>query len=257
MVMIGHASGDEHGNVHGGAAGDQTGCEVCTRAWYNRPWDTVIRCTDAAIADKIATAMEYACKNDHIGYDQYQRTTLYAAVNALGWYPANIGKVTSNVETDCSALVAVCVNAAMGYEAVSKDIYTGNEASALLATGRFKKLTESKYLTSADYLQRGDILINTVHHTAICLTDGSKACGSAQTTGNTVKSTAGLFNYDTGMQFKAGNGGCTVYADSGLTKATGSLDPSEECYILSKWGGLAVVEYKVNSGGWKVGYVKL
>lgn len=174
-VKIGNARKDENGNIHGGAAGDQTGREVCTQDWYSYPWNCVLRASDSATAEKIAQAMEYACANNNIGYDQYQRTTLYAAVASMGWYPGNIAKVKTKVETDCSALVAVCVNCALGKAAVSKDIYTGNEASSLLSTGKFSKLVDSRYLTGTSYLRRGDILINTKSHTAVVVDTGSKA----------------------------------------------------------------------------------
>jgi len=58
---------------------------------------------------------------------------------------------------------------------VSGDIYTGNEAAALLATGEFELLTEPKYLVSDEYVKRGDILLYEFHHTAVVLKDGSKA----------------------------------------------------------------------------------
>ena len=76
-VKIGHASIDENGRASGGATGDQTGKEVCTRTWYNKGWICVIRPKRKAIAEKIARAMEQACANNNIGYDQYQRTTLF------------------------------------------------------------------------------------------------------------------------------------------------------------------------------------
>ena len=33
MIRLAHASIDENGKVSGGAAGDQTGKEVCIRSW--------------------------------------------------------------------------------------------------------------------------------------------------------------------------------------------------------------------------------
>ncbi len=170
-VRIGHASIDERGKARGGAAGDQTGREVCTRDWYNKPWIAVIRPKSSTVAKKIAKAMEAACANDNIGYDQNERTTLYIKAKANNW---NIAGIKSKCETDCSALVAVCVNAA-GIR-VSKDIYTGNEKSALVATGKFTVHTESKYLTSDKYLKRGDILLAS-GHTAIALSNGTKTAG--------------------------------------------------------------------------------
>jgi hypothetical protein len=169
-VRIGHASIDENNKARNGSAGDQTGKEVCTRNWYNRTsgWHTVIRPKDSVAAEKIAVAMEQACANDNIGYDQNQRTTLYTKAKAAGW---DISKVTEKCECDCSALVAVCVNAA-GIT-VSKDIYTGNQKSALKNTGKFEILTEAKYLTKQDYLKRGDIILGN-GHTAIALSNGDK-----------------------------------------------------------------------------------
>ena len=168
-VKIGHASIDENNAAKNGAAGDQTKKEVCTRNWYNKPWTSVIRPKDSTAAEKIAKAMEQACANDKIGYDQYQRTTLYTQAKALNW---DLSKITTACECDCSSLVAVCVNAA-GI-AVSKDIYTGNELSALKATGGFTVFTASEYISKSDKLKRGDILLGK-GHTAIVLTDGDKA----------------------------------------------------------------------------------
>ena len=170
MIKIGQASRDERGKYSGGIAGDQDGREVAICEWYNRPWDKVLRCKDVAKAEKIAVAMEKACKNNCIGYDQSQRTTLYSLAKSNGW---KIEDIKTPCETDCSALVAVCVNAA-GVN-ISGDIYTGNEAKALLQTGEFELLSAPKYLMTDEYLKRGDILLYEFHHTAIALQDGRKA----------------------------------------------------------------------------------
>lgn len=47
------ASINERGGVTGGASGDQTGREICERAYYNYPWDCVLRYvgSDSAAAD--------------------------------------------------------------------------------------------------------------------------------------------------------------------------------------------------------------
>lgn len=170
MIKIGQASRDERGRYSGGIAGDQDKKEVAIREWYNRPWNKVLRPKNPAIAGRIAAAMEDACRNDNIGYDQYERTTLYDICKANGW---NIKAVNKPCETDCSALVAVCANVA-GVR-VSGSIYTGNEATALLKTGEFELLEAPKYLITDEYLRRGDILLYEFHHTAIVLQDGRKA----------------------------------------------------------------------------------
>lgn len=170
-IKIGHAVYDENGKSTGGAAGDQTGKEVRTQAWYNRAkgWAAVFRAKDKAVAEKIAKAMEQACKNDNIGYDQNQRTTLYTKAKEANW---NLSKITAKCECDCSSLVAVCVNAA-GIK-VSKDMYTGNERDVLEATNAFDVLEGDRYLYDDSYLMRGDILLG-AGHTAVALEDGDMA----------------------------------------------------------------------------------
>lgn len=168
MVKIGHASSDENGRYSGGKAGDQTGREVAIRTWYSRPWNKLVRPKSTAAALKIARACVAACNNDCIGYDQYQRTTLYPLAVKVGF---DLAKITTPCECDCSSLVAVCVNAA-GIK-VSKDIYTGNMVSALKNTGAFDVLTDSKYLTGSALLKVGDILVYEGHHTAIVVDTGS------------------------------------------------------------------------------------
>ena len=165
-IKIGHASIDENRKAKGGAAGDQTKKEVYTRSWYSHPWTSVIRPKDSTVAERIAKAMEQACANDNIGYDQYQRTTLYTQAKAKNW---DLSKITTACECDCSSLVAVCVNAA-GIS-VSKDIYTGNQKAALNATGKFEIYTSSQYTAKDSYLKRGDILLGN-GHTAIVLSNG-------------------------------------------------------------------------------------
>lgn len=174
-ISIGHASIDENGRVRNGYAGDQTGKEVCIRSWYKKSWTAVIRPKNYLVAEKIAKAMEQACANNNIGYDQYQRTTLYTQAKAHNW---DLSKITTKCETDCSALVAVCVNAA-GIP-VSKDIYTGNQLQALKSTGKFDVYTSSAYTASDAMLKRGDILLSS-GHTAIVLGDGLNANISAPT----------------------------------------------------------------------------
>lgn len=159
---------DEHGKARGGKPGDNTGKEVVIGNWYNEGWNVVLRPKDSAVAEKIAAATEQACLNDAIGYNQGNRTTLYKEAVQ---HDFKLNEIKNLCECDCSSLVSVCVNAAR--VKVSKDIYTGNMVNALLATGTFEKLTEQKYLSSSDYLQRGDILVHEGSHTAVVLDNGS------------------------------------------------------------------------------------
>lgn len=173
-VKIGHAHSDENGRASGGAAGDQTSREVVIQDWYLRPggWTIIFRPKDSKTAEKIAKAMEQACANNNIGYDQGQRTTLYTKAKELKW---DLSKIVDKCECDCSSLVSVCLNTA-GIP-VNKNMYTGSQKILLEATGKFKVLTDVKYLTKSDYLKRGDILLGP-GHTAIVLSDGAKVAAS-------------------------------------------------------------------------------
>lgn len=161
VVKIGHARYDENGRAKGGQAGDQNGRELVLQNWYDQNWTSVFRAKDSKVAEKIAQAMEQACINHNIGYDQGQRTTLYEQVKAFNW---DIAKVKTKCECDCSSLVSVCINAA-GIP-ISKNMYTGNQKEVLQATNKFNVLTNSKYLKQPNYLKRGDILL-CQGHTAV------------------------------------------------------------------------------------------
>jgi peptidoglycan hydrolase-like protein with peptidoglycan-binding domain/GH25 family lysozyme M1 (1,4-beta-N-acetylmuramidase) len=172
ISVIGGASIDEYGHAHGGKAGDQTGREVGRKSWYKHPkkW-FVIRPNAPKDAETIATTMEALCDNDNIGYDQYQRTTMLKAGMTVGW---DASRITETVECDCSKAVQFCCFAT-GIPTGKWDdgFRTGNMIPVLLATGRFTKLSEGKYINSSANLKRGDILVTqTAGHTAVVLTDG-------------------------------------------------------------------------------------
>lgn len=175
---ISNSGSDENGNYTGGQAGDQTGKEWRMRDWYNRPWTCVLRYPDQKVALKIAQLGIDAALNDRIGYDQSQNRTYLKQLKAVGWEPS---KITVASEADCSAGVCANVTAAghlLGIPALQNHTgtYTGNMRSALTQAG-FTLLTDTKYLTSGDYLLPGDILLNDGHHTATNVTVGKKVKG--------------------------------------------------------------------------------
>ena len=168
MILIAHASIDEKGQAKNGQAGDQTGKEVCTRSWYNKPWNAVIRFKDAGKREKIAQLMEKAAANDMIGYDQNQRNTLLTQARKFNY---DVSKVTEPCETDCSALVTLaCIYAGVPE---SKLIHNGNSATTrtlvplLKATGEVEVFTMPLYTQKPDKLVRGDILIKEGSHVVV------------------------------------------------------------------------------------------
>ena len=88
------ASINEHGITTGGQTGDQTGREICTRGYYNYPWDCVLRYTEEE--QETERAAEYAA----VELPVLQRGDTGEAVRAMqvllrgcgfgvGWYGAD------------------------------------------------------------------------------------------------------------------------------------------------------------------------
>ena len=175
-VMIGQASIDERGKITGGQAGNQSGWELNIRTWYANGWTLVLRPKWRITAKKMAAACRAGVTNAHIGYDQSQRNTLRAFAKLASW---NLANITDDCETDCSAFMAVCAEAA-GVN--MEPAYTAGNAPATFQmrqqwakTGEFEILTDQKYLTSPDYLLEGDVLVNESRHTVMVLSDGKYA----------------------------------------------------------------------------------
>lgn len=198
-VYVYGASIDENGKAHGGQAGNQTGRELKKQKWYkhDKTW-RVFRVKDAGVAAKIAQCAKAAVANRHIGYDQYQRNTLYKEAQPYGF---DVSKVTTDCETDCSALVRVCC-AFAGILGLPSDFRTGNMPKNLLKTGAFVELTGSRYTDTYTYLKAGDILVTaTSGHTVVVGNDGPKA--AAQTPAPAEEPPAGLSKGDYGTAVEA------------------------------------------------------
>ncbi len=168
--ILAHAAKDEREEFMYGKAGDQTKSEAYFRTWYNRPWQYVLRPKDKNMQERLAVAMTRAAYNEHIGYDMSQRNTLYMEAAKVGWDP---GKVTKDVETDCSALVSVALLYAglktSDVRVNNNSLYTYIMKDKLMATGKFTLYTSKEYIASPNKLQRGDILILPNGHTAVCV----------------------------------------------------------------------------------------
>lgn len=168
MVMISHASIDERGNIAGGKAGDQTGKEVCTRSYYSKGWNVVVRMKTPAMREKVADCMVKAVDNNYIGYNQARRMTLINYARNVGYDPS---KVTTPCDCDCSSLVTLaCIYAGIREASL---IVGGNAATTstlrkrLQATGAVDVFTSKDYTASDSKLLRGDILIKEGSHTAV------------------------------------------------------------------------------------------
>lgn len=176
---ISNSGSDENKSYSGGKAGDQTGHEWELKKWYSRPWSHVFRYNgaDKRVPRTLAELGIKAALNDKIGYDQYQRATYWNQLKTVGYDPSAI---TTACEEDCSAGVAANVKAC-GYllgivalQNVSSGMSSRDTVSNLKNAG-FTVLTDSKYLSSGNYLQPGDILLYVNHHVAMNITKGKYA----------------------------------------------------------------------------------
>ena len=106
-----HASLNEKGTTTGGKTGDQTGREITTRDYYDRPWDYVLRYPDSVLADEYTTKAEQIAADNSHGYDQIHR---------------------NGPDFDCSSLVCYVVRS-VGIPVTST--YTGNMKAGFLKCG--------------------------------------------------------------------------------------------------------------------------
>ena len=174
--MISNSGHDERGKYTGGKAGDQTGTEWAIINWYNRPWKCVLRHSDEKVREKLAELSEKAARNDNIGYNQGKRMTYWEQLKKVDYDPS---KIITPCDADCSSGVMANVKAAGYLLKVEKlkqvTITSTHYMRNMLVKAGFKVLTEEKYLKSGNELLRGDILLNDGAHTAVNLTNGSKA----------------------------------------------------------------------------------
>lgn len=150
-------------------AGDQTGREVRVDEWYYFGQTEVFRWIDSSYADKYASIIESMCGNDNIGYDQSERYTLNDWLKSHNYDYLNL---KTPVECDCSALTLSAINTLFKSQVVSGGVVTATMKDALMKTGYFELLTESKYLNDYMYLKRGDIINAPSNHVITVLEDG-------------------------------------------------------------------------------------
>ena len=166
-MRIGHASIDERNKARGGMAGDQTGKEVCIRAYYDKNWQYIIRPKAHDQAEKSARACEIMCQNNHIGYDQDQRNTLISYLEQLNW---NYNNIVKDTECDCSSFMTAC--ALCGGAKID---YRGNAPTTRSMVTRFRASGAYDIIPFVSPkhsgLKRGDILVRQGAHTVMVLDD--------------------------------------------------------------------------------------
>ena len=169
IKKIGHASISENNSINGNP-GDSTGREVYIRDNYNisniDPY-IVLRPKSSSIANASIAACVAGCENDHIGYSQNGRNTLYNLAKAADF---DLASITVDCNTDCSAFMTVCAIAGGARITYGSNApTTSNMRSRFSQSGDYEVLTSTKYTESADYLKPGDILVHEGVHTVMVL----------------------------------------------------------------------------------------
>lgn len=165
---IAEAASGEGGSLRNNKAGDASGKEVRTGRYRYGNWKVLARAKDPSKAEIIARCMEDCAKNNHIGYDQVRpdRYSLYDEAKRLNW---NIPSITKNVETTCSSVASVCINAA-GIE-FPKSVYADDNKMINELKSRkqfFEIITDTSKMKSTKDVRRGDILCAR-SHTAVAI----------------------------------------------------------------------------------------
>ena len=169
MTVMSNCGHDGRGQYRGDIAGDQTGDEWCLCGFVDYGQNVVFRYPVKEVRELIAQLAQEAAFNDHIGYDQSQRTTFWYALRESGYHPANI---TEDCEADCSSGVAAIVKAVgvlVGDEAmasISQSMTTYDEVYWLSNAG-FEVLYVDDYGRDDSWLLTGDIVCNENMHTNI------------------------------------------------------------------------------------------
>jgi hypothetical protein len=232
--MIVHASLDENGKIKGGQAGDQTSKEVCTRSFYSKPWNVMLRYKDSSVAEKASEIGTKLANSNLVGYDQSQRNTLYTQLKKCNFDVDSYIKSGVKTETDCSAFqyaIYCCLIPAMRQDGNAP---TTSTMKNFYSKHGFTAYTDSKYLTSDSYLKKGDLLLKEGSHVAQNITSGSKSATATTTsTGFKVKITATMLNIRSGIG--------TSNKIVGVCKKGETYEVSQE---NSGWGKLS------NGKGW-------
>ena len=171
VIKIGSARIDENGKATGGKAGDQTGKEVSEQAFYmhSKGW-LCFRAKDVSVANALAKAMQDACANNNIGYDQGNRAIMTMLKNY-----GSMDKIKEKTETDCSNLVRGCIYQAAGIDVGS--FSTAAEPAVLRKSGLFDEVE----IKSEKDVYNGDILVTKSKGHTVIATSGRARSGKAYT----------------------------------------------------------------------------
>lgn len=165
--MVSNCSWSETSSING-QKGDQTQKEYYIRPWYDNNWDYMLRHPNSQIQQYIAQNAIAAANNDNIGYGQADNRTFWQELEKVNY---DASKITTKCNADCSSSSCAIAKAAgflSGDTVLQSLVMTScRYMPANLIKAGFTAYQDVKYLKSKDYLQPGDILVNTSKHACI------------------------------------------------------------------------------------------
>lgn len=117
------ASIGENGKATGGKKGDQTKKEVKVSPYYEFGQTWVIRFRSTSRGKLAGKAAKLLAENDNIGYNQYDRVSLYNECERINWDIERINEIRK-CNCDCSLLVVCAINFAYGKRKLSSGYTT-------------------------------------------------------------------------------------------------------------------------------------
>ena len=176
-IVLCEAAHDEKGQLgyEAHVKGDQTEDEVRFHDWYGyvgynkaTPWTHIYRPVSKDLANVIAIRMEEAARNPNWGYGQPNRTDAH---DALAKNPSPAA-VDHPIDCDCSSLVNAVVWISLKLIGIT-NVLTGYETTAMMPQkydarpDLFKNVIKEVDLETGRGVQRGDILVRPMSHTAV------------------------------------------------------------------------------------------
>lgn len=166
MIKYVYASIDEKGKAKGGKKGDQTGKELKIRSPYDFGQDSVLRFKNRTLAKKAQCIILHIVKSRQCGYNQLERSTLFALAKSCKWDFEKFKKklAKNKVNCDCSALIATVINLTFGVQKVPC-FTTGTMFES------YKKYLEDDFeyliFSLTTKFKIGDILYKSYRHTVM------------------------------------------------------------------------------------------
>ena len=165
-MVIAQASINENGKITGGKLGNQNGKELNIKCVKKNNFKYILRFVNPQVQNNLALIAWIGAQNEHIGYDQTYRNTLWREAKK----ELSIGKIKVDCGCDCSSFVTVC--AQLAYYSIFKEWLPGVDMSGNLPTtsNMIKKLRNTGRIVCYEKKEKvlpGDILVTPGKHTAI------------------------------------------------------------------------------------------